>query len=178
MHHHTKTVLAVVAGIAVVALFFWYGLPGVTVPGVASQASVGQLAQSKLKLANITVQENSFNEIAPGLKIADVLVGDGGEAVAGTTVVLHYVGTFADGREFDSSLTRGQPLAFVLGQHQVISGFEQGLTGMRVGGVRRIVVPPDLGYGATGITAQDGTVIIPGNSTLIFDVELVSVNNP
>lgn len=99
----------------------------------------------------------------------DTVTGQGEEAVAGTKITVHYTGRLESGEVFDSSLTRGEPFSFVLGAGMVIQGWEQGFAGMKVGGKRTIVVPPELGYGSRAI----GT--IPPNSTLIFDVELLSV---
>ena len=104
------------------------------------------------------------------LKIDEVQAGKGAEAVAGKTVSVHYTGTLTDGKKFDSSVDRGQPFKFVLGQGQVIPGWEQGIQGMKVGGKRKLTIPPNLGYGERGA----GNVI-PPNATLIFDVELLGV---
>lgn len=103
------------------------------------------------------------------LNIEDVKVGDGDEAVAGKNVTVHYVGTFPDGSKFDSSRDRGTPFSFVLGSGNVIQGWDQGVVGMKVGGVRKLVVPPSLGYGPNDYGS------IPGNSTLLFEVELLKV---
>ena len=105
-----------------------------------------------------------------GLKIEDTKVGTGAEAVAGKTVTVHYTGTLTDGKKFDSSLDRGQPFKFTLGAGQVIQGWDKGFAGMKVGGKRKLTIPPELGYGARGA----GNVI-PPNATLIFDVELLGV---
>lgn len=102
------------------------------------------------------------------LKIEDERVGTGAEAKSGMTVSVNYVGTLVDGTKFDSSYDRGTPLAFPLGQRLVIPGWEQGLLGMRVGGKRKLIIPPSLAYGAAG----QGT--IPPNATLIFEVELLA----
>ncbi len=104
-----------------------------------------------------------------GLKVTDEVVGTGDEAVAGKTVTVNYVGTLDDGTKFDSSYDRNQPFDFVLGQGQVIKGWDQGVAGMKVGGKRKLVIPPDLGYGSQ---AQGK---IPPNSTLTFEVELLAV---
>jgi len=105
------------------------------------------------------------------LQIVDEIVGDGPEATAGNTVSTHYVGVaYSTGEEFDASWNRGQPLDFRLGAGQVIEGWDRGVAGMRVGGRRRIVIPPHLGYGDRGA----GGVIQPGE-TLIFVVDLVGV---
>ena len=108
----------------------------------------------------------------PGeLEITDVNEGEGAEAKAGSTVRVHYVGVaHSTGEEFDASYNRGEPLQFRLGIGQVISGWDQGVTGMKVGGRRKLVIPPHLGYGDRGA----GGVIKPGE-TLIFVVDLVDV---
>lgn len=106
-----------------------------------------------------------------GLKYEDLAVGTGPAAKVGDTVAVHYTGTLEDGTKFDSSVDRGEPLEFTLGQGRVIPGWEEGIQGMQVGGKRKLTVPPDLGYGASGYPP-----VIPANATLIFDVELVSIN--
>jgi FKBP-type peptidyl-prolyl cis-trans isomerase len=104
------------------------------------------------------------------LQIEDLVVGEGAEAVAGSTVLVHYTGWLTDGTKFDSSLDRGQPFSFGLGQGMVIPGWDQGVEGMKVGGKRKLTIPPDLGYGAQGAGG-----VIPPNATLIFEVELLEV---
>ncbi len=104
------------------------------------------------------------------LQIEDVVVGQGKEARPGQTVSVHYVGTLPDGRKFDSSRDRQQAFAFPLGAGSVIKGWEQGVVGMRVGGVRRLVIPPHLGYGERGFPP-----VIPPSATLHFEIELLDV---
>jgi peptidylprolyl isomerase len=105
------------------------------------------------------------------LVILDIAEGDGAEATAGSTVVAHYVGVaHSTGEEFDASYNRGDPLSFRLGVGQVISGWDQGIQGMKVGGRRQLVIPPHLAYGDRGA----GSAIAPGE-TLIFVVDLVDV---
>lgn len=104
------------------------------------------------------------------LKITDHQVGTGAEAKAGNNVAVHYTGTLTDGSKFDSSLDRGQPFRFKLGAGQVIKGWDQGIAGMKVGGKRRLEIPPEMGYGARGFPP-----VIPANSKLIFEVELLEV---
>ena len=105
------------------------------------------------------------------LQVSDVTNGDGAEATAGKTVSVHYVGVaHSTGEEFDASYNRGEPLSFRLGAGQVISGWDQGVQGMKVGGRRQLVIPPHLGYGDRGA----GGVIKPGE-TLIFVVDLLDV---
>jgi peptidylprolyl isomerase len=104
------------------------------------------------------------------LSITDEIVGEGPEAGAGSTVTTHYVGVaFSTGEEFDASWNRGEPLSFRLGVGQVIAGWDQGISGMKVGGRRRLVIPPELAYGSRGA----GSAIGP-NETLIFVVDLVA----
>ncbi len=107
---------------------------------------------------------------ASGLQYQDILVWSGAEAQAGVTVSVHYTGWLTDGTRFDSSLDRNKPLVFPLGQGVVIRGWEEGLTGMKVGGKRRLIIPPQLGYGSAG-----SPPVIPPDATLIFDVELLEV---
>jgi FKBP-type peptidyl-prolyl cis-trans isomerase len=104
------------------------------------------------------------------LKVEDLKVGTGAEATRGQTVAVHYVGTLTSGTRFDSSRDREEPFDFRLGAGQVIAGWDQGVAGMKVGGLRRLTIPPELGYGARGYPP-----VIPGNSTLVFEVELISV---
>jgi len=105
-----------------------------------------------------------------GLYWKDLVVGTGAEAVTGSTVSVAYTGWLADARQFDSSKNAGKPYTFVLGQGLVIAGWDQGVAGMRAGGRRMLVIPPELGYGATGAGG-----LIPPNATLVFDVELRDV---
>ena len=105
-----------------------------------------------------------------GLQYTDLVVGTGEPARAGATAVVHYTGWLVDGTKFDSSVDRGTPFDFVLGQGQVIKGWDEGVGSMRVGGKRKLTIPPELGYGDRGA----GRVIPPG-ATLVFEVELLEV---
>lgn len=104
------------------------------------------------------------------LKVEDVKVGTGAEATQGKTVTVHYVGTLTNGSKFDSSRDRNEGFSFPLGAGRVIKGWDQGVAGMKVGGVRKLTIPPELGYGAHGFPP-----VIPPNSTLVFEVELLAV---
>lgn len=105
-----------------------------------------------------------------GLVIEEVVVGSGAEAVAGQHVFVHYTGWLTNGSKFDSSKDRGQPFDFPLGRRHVISGWDEGVQGMKVGGTRKLTIPPELGYGARGAGG-----VIPPNATLVFEVELLDV---
>ena len=105
-----------------------------------------------------------------GLKYEDLKVGTGAEAKAGQTVSVHYTGWLTDGKKFDSSVDRRQPFEFPLGMGRVIKGWDEGVQGMKVGGKRKLTIPPGLGYGARGAGGA-----IPPNATLIFDVELLGI---
>ena len=103
------------------------------------------------------------------LVIEDLVVGTGATAAVGDTVNVHYVGTLTNGTKFDSSYDRGQTYAFQIGAGRVIAGWDQGVPGMKVGGKRRLTIPPSLGYGNQAVGS------IPANSTLVFEIELVSI---
>ncbi|MEB2310749.1 MAG: FKBP-type peptidyl-prolyl cis-trans isomerase [Sorangiineae bacterium] len=104
------------------------------------------------------------------LEMEDVKLGAGRAAVAGQRVTVHYTGTLTNGSKFDSSRDRGRGFTFTLGAGEVIRGWDDGVAGMLVGGVRKLTIPPELGYGARGFPP-----VIPPNSTLLFEVELLEV---
>lgn len=125
--------------------------------------------------SNVGMSADDFNETAElqdagaGLRYAELATGAGAEAQSGQNVTVHYTGWLTDGRKFDSSRDRGSPFSFRLGAGQVIKGWDQGVAGMKVGGRRRLEIPPELGYGSRGVGP------IPGGATLIFAVELLGV---
>ena len=125
-------------------------------------------------LAYAVAAEPKVIEMPDGLKYTDNKVGDGATATPGTKVSVHYTGWLykdgAKGAKFDSSLDRGQPFEFTLGAHQVIAGWDEGVAGMKIGGDRTLIIPPELGYGARGAGG-----VIPPNATLLFDVELIAI---
>lgn len=109
----------------------------------------------------------------PLLGITDLKPGDGAEAVVGSTVTVHYTGTLADGSKFDSSRDRGKPFSFPLNAGKVIPGWDLGVRGMKVGGLRKLEIPPQLAYGKRGVPGA-----IPANATLTFEIELLDVSPP
>jgi peptidylprolyl isomerase len=124
--------------------------------------------------AGFCAAANQEVEMPDGLKYTDTRLGTGAIASPGSKVSVHYSGWLskdgAKGAKFDSSLDRGQPFEFTLGAHQVIAGWDEGVAGMKVGGERTLIIPPELGYGARGAGG-----VIPPNATLIFDVQLLGV---
>jgi FKBP-type peptidyl-prolyl cis-trans isomerase len=113
------------------------------------------------------VADEDYTKTDSGLKYYDFTTGTGAEAQANQLVLVHYNGWFTNGQLFDSSARRNQPISFILGTGDVIPGWDEGIAGMRIGGQRQLVIPPELAYGATGYGP------IPPNATLIFEVELV-----
>ncbi len=114
--------------------------------------------------------EPLMNTTTSGLQYVDIKKGEGREAHAGETASVHYTGWLTNGTKFDSSKDRGEPFAFRLGAGQVIRGWDEGVEGMHIGGIRKLTIPPQLGYGARGA----GNVI-PPNATLVFEVELLDL---
>jgi FKBP-type peptidyl-prolyl cis-trans isomerase len=141
-------------GLALILLF-----AGCAGPATAGKPANAQVASPAFPVLPVTQ-----------LKVADLQVGTGAEAVDGKKVSVQYTGWLVDGTKFDSSYDRNQPFAFTLGGGQVIKGWDQGVKGMKVGGKRRLTIPADLAYGSQGA----GKVIPPG-ATLVFDVELQAV---
>lgn len=121
----------------------------------------------------INDSNDNFVTLDNGLKILDVRIGYGREARPGDTIAAHYSGTLENGNKFDSSYDRADPFVFVLGAGKVIPGWDIGIAGMKVGGKRKLIIPPDLAYG----DKEMGGGIIPANSTLLFDIELVAVQD-
>ncbi|MGQ0673184.1 MAG: FKBP-type peptidyl-prolyl cis-trans isomerase [Hyphomicrobium sp.] len=140
---------------------------------VLAAALTGAVAVSA-PFATAALAAGEMMTMASGLQFTDTKVGDGAFPKRGQTCVMHYTGWLSEngakGRKFDSSIDRGEPFAFAIGEGQVIKGWDEGVATMKVGGKRTLIIPSDLGYGARGAGG-----VIPPNATLIFDVELLEV---
>jgi len=120
-------------------------------------------------LGDKTMQKETFD--GTKLLVEDIKVGGGDEVKSGDTVSVHYTGWLVDGTKFDSSLDRGQPFSFKVGQGNVIEGWDQGFLGMKVGGKRKLTIPGSMAYGPQGVAG-----VIPPNAVLIFETELLKIN--
>ncbi len=149
--------IAIAAGMALVA-FLLYGDALLNFFGFNNNNEDNQITMSQLPDS--------------GVETDDMLVGSGEAVTRGDTLTVHYIGTLPTGKVFDSSVDRGMPFTFTIGTGSVIRGWEEGLLGMREGGVRKLVVAPDYGYGSQAIGS------IPPDSTLIFEVQLLKVEKP
>lgn len=143
-----------------------------TQPTVVTQTSSEHSAVDTIRLIAMNEPESENVVTTPsGLKYVEIKEGTGATPKTGQTVVVHYTGTLEDGTKFDSSRDRNQPFQFPIGRGRVIKGWDEGLSTMKVGGQRQLIIPPELGYGASGAGG-----VIPPNATLIFDVELLKIN--
>ena len=134
---------------------------------VKAEDKKGNLEGAKMK----ETKEEKIETTTSGLKYVDETVGKGSSPKAGQTVKVHYTGWLENGTKFDSSVDRGQPFEFVIGVGQVIKGWDEGVSTMKVGGKRKLIIPSVLGYGPRGAGK-----LIPPNATLVFDVELLGLN--
>ncbi len=169
----TSTAIAVALALVVVIGVFVFGFPLFQQPQSASSA-VEQTPGSASTTPPAPAMTMPTTTPVTELKVSDDIVGTGAVAVAGDSVTVQYVGALADGTIFDASSNHGaQGFTFTLGGGQVIKGWDEGVAGMKEGGVRTLIIPPSLGYGAQGA----GNVI-PPNATLVFKVQLVKVQKP
>jgi peptidylprolyl isomerase len=173
----TATAVAVTLAVVVALAFLFFG-PNILLPfgSATATATTGQQANSA-PMATSSDNMNPGTPLSQGaqqlpttLTVTDEVVGSGPAAKAGDTVTVNYVGALPDGTVFDASANHGQPFSFTLGAGQVIPGWDQGLVGMKVGGKRKLIIPPDMAYGAQGAGG-----VIPPNATLLFEVELVKI---
>lgn len=144
-------------------------LPLALALGLAGTLAGGPLAADETKKEGAMAAEEITTP--SGLKYVELAVGEGEAAKAGDRVQVHYTGWLLDGTKFDSSVDRGQPFVFPLGAGRVIRGWDEGVAGMKPGGKRKLVIPPNLGYGERGAGG-----VIPPNATLVFEVELLKIN--
>lgn len=160
---NTKTILiwVIIIIVVLVGLYFVFKVPTAAAP------------KDQQAIATTTA------DTATQVQAQDVTVGTGAEATPGSTVSVLYEGRLADGTVFDgSAMHNNEPLIFTLGAEGLIPGFQIGVNGMKVGGERRMAIPPALGYGTQDVKDPNGKVIIPANSTIMFDVKLVKVEAP
>ena len=136
-----------------------------------NQPAIATVTENNNLIASNTMSDDNVLTTDSGLKYIELKEGTGATPKAGQTVVVHYTGTLEDGTKFDSSRDRKQPFSFKVGAGQVIKGWDEGLSTMKVGGRRQLIIPPELGYGARGAGG-----VIPANATLIFDVELLKIS--
>jgi len=162
--HITATGIAVALAVVVAIGMLFFG-PNIFAPFQAAEDDA--LSTEDPLMMN---QSELPNELPNDLTISDVSVGEGAEATAGSQVTVNYVGMLPEGTVFDASSRHGQPFTFTLGAGQVIRGWDEGLIGMKEGGQRRLIVPPQFAYGDQAVGD-----VIPANATLIFEVELVEV---
>ena len=141
-------------------------------PWLALAAACGSNSDAKGAgfSADLGVDTTTMTKAPSGLWYTDVAAGQGAEAEPGRTVRVHYTGWLPNGKKFDSSRDRGEPFAFTLGAGQVITGWDEGVKGMKVGGRRRLVLPPSMAYGEAGAPPD-----IPPGATLVFDIEVLGV---
>lgn len=143
---------------------------GVVCMTISSYATLNQPTTINQGDKNTMTEKDNTITTSSGLKYVDIQEGTGPCPVAGNIVVVHYTGTLENGTKFDSSVDRGQPFRFPIGQGVVIKGWDEGVMSMKIGGKRKLIIPADLGYGSRAIPG-----VIPANSTLLFDVELIAV---
>ncbi len=160
--------LFLITPVVIIFALFVLVLNSVKFDGIESTSTTTTPSPLALNINSTSTPQPEMNN---KLEIVDEKVGTGEAAIAGKSVTVNYTGTLTDGTKFDSSLNPGRtPFTFNLGAGEVIKGWDEGVAGMKVGGKRKLTIPPSLGYGAAGAPP-----VIPGNATLIFDVELLKV---
>jgi peptidylprolyl isomerase len=162
-------------GILVLAFQFMSGKSAAIAGSISLPEPIAAVSPSTLAPSKSIVMDNAEKQTAEittasGLKYIEIAEGTGETPKTGQTVSVHYTGTLESGKKFDSSRDRNQPFDFQIGEGQVIKGWDEGLSTMKIGGRRKLIIPADLGYGARGAGG-----VIPPNATLIFDVELLKI---
>ncbi len=172
---NTKTILAftvIVILVGVVGFVFYRKSGDKSDIGLNPTASVTPLpTPTPTPITPTTPENNKIIKMESGLQLQDIVVGTGAEAKPRDTISVNYVGALDNGTVFDASAKHGGPATFQIGVGQLIKGWDEGIPGMKVGGKRKLVVPPSLGYGSKNV----GNGLIPPNSTLVFEVELLAV---
>jgi peptidylprolyl isomerase len=165
-------------GILVLAFQFMSGTPAATAGSLDPVVSIAVVSPSTPAPSTSIAMDSAENQVtnalvttASGLQYEEIVEGTGDTPTKGQTIAVHYTGTLESGKKFDSSRDSGRPFTFQIGENQVIKGWDEGLSTMKVGGRRKLIIPPALGYGARGA----GNVI-PPNAVLVFDVELLKIN--
>jgi len=166
--------LSVVLMLVCVGVLVFTQISGQKDTAISNQSSQAQPTTTVTQENNTPIKSNTMSEdktvtTASGLKYIEIEEGTGETPQVGQTVEVHYTGTLTDGTKFDSSRDRNQTFKFKIGTGQVIKGWDEGVITMKVGGQRKLIIPPELGYGERGAGG-----VIPPNSTLIFDVQLIS----
>lgn len=166
--------LGVMLGCGILVLIFQFsvGTPDATADVISQPKPMAIVERSVPTPSNLMAMDNSEKQIttASGLKYVEMAEGTGATPKKGQTVSVHYTGTLEDGTKFDSSRDRNQPFEFQIGEGQVIKGWDEGLSTMKVGSRRKLIIPANLGYGDRGAGG-----VIPPKATLIFDVELLKI---
>jgi peptidylprolyl isomerase len=162
-------------GILVLAFQFMSGTPAATAGSISPSAQIAAVSPATPAPSKSIAMDNAEKQdvaitTASGLKYVEIVEGAGDLPKTGQTVSVHYTGTLESGKKFDSSRDRNQAFEFQIGEGQVIKGWDEGLSTMKVGGRRKLIIPAELGYGARGAGS-----VIPPNATLVFDVELLKI---
>ena len=170
MNKHEQITLGV--GVVVLVLLAWVG--GFFSFFTHSQTSLQKIDPQQVPTIGIAPVPGNNISTDPKLQVIDVLVGTSTLAKVGSHIYVNYVGMLESGMVFDSSASHKKPIDFTLGRGNVVKGWDLGIQGMKVGGKRRLVISPDYAYGTQDVKNKAGQVVIPANSTLVFDVELVA----